>query len=591
MNKNFFIEEGLSDYVLMNVASWKERALEWALQNEEPLHKYIQLEMIPSKFCEISANDIISGNFKRISEMIAKNNYLRRKKERAKAMGLAYWPAYVYGPEIDIQGYLIAENILAEKNGYWGNTNNHFSHGGWDMNDHYGISPYTVANMWFASGCKDGQKFKMQVTSRILAKKGDSPNFFANYIRGFKWLCQNRLNPGSFARKAISTLGRLSAHCRWAAIYNLEYETIIRIRDLNWGAVKEVSAPQKFKKSKYCPLRLQWQIMEGIDDIPNGLRGISPVQPKFNKGLYSKLCDLLYIQPLKGDDSAEGHRLPCWKLASVFSSVQEIQRFCKCSELTSINIHDAGQFPMPTSTSKEWASLCLKFGAEVLKYASNWKVIQEKLGGFPKSLNELRLIGDQFKYDGIDLNLTDSCSLVKFTQKEAEEYASFWKKLQLKNFETIPAVTGSDSKYNIVSLNAHDSLAPLVGILTNCCQHPNGAAHSCAKASVESPNAAIWAIFNKSEMIAQTFVWRSKNTLVLDSVEAKDKDVAPRIASLLKTACLSTIGKLGIKHIHIGKTSYGISRELCDIWDVSKTAPVTGCPSKYSDAAKQRRLF
>jgi hypothetical protein len=81
-------------------------------------------------------------------------------------------------------------------------------------------------------------------------KKGDSLPFCINYQRGWRWFNANTKGIKAVAgirfmpwlsRKAIAALGRLSPTLRWAAVSSLpEWEdaVVLRIRDLNWDAVK-----------------------------------------------------------------------------------------------------------------------------------------------------------------------------------------------------------------------------------------------------------------------------------------------------------------------------------------------------------------
>jgi hypothetical protein len=63
---------------------------------------------------------------------------------------------------------------------------------------------------------------------------------------------------------------------------------------------------------------------------------------------------------------------------------------------------------------------------------------------------------------------------------------------------------------------------------------------------------------------------------------------------LVLDAAKSVLGRFGIRHVHIGDTDYGITKQI-DVprWEIE---PVTGCPaddypSGYSDARAQFRVI
>jgi len=180
---------------------------------------------------------------------VSKEEYYRvkRAKQRAEVLGLAYWPALASGPRIDPRAYLVAERVLAKKVGArYGEIgpNGNVSNGGWDSRDHNGISARYVAHMWWAAGCRDGGKFRLQLESDIVACKGDSLPWLRNYVRGRRWLSDNFILWLPLSRKAVAVLGRLSPELRHAAVYAhivrgyWSFSPRIRIRDLDWDAVR-----------------------------------------------------------------------------------------------------------------------------------------------------------------------------------------------------------------------------------------------------------------------------------------------------------------------------------------------------------------
>ena len=540
-----------------------------------------------------------------VTAMVAENNRIQKCIRRAKNIGLCYWPALAFGPKINPKAFLIAEEILQEKTGRsWGEisykgeyTHLFPAHGGWDMQGFHGLSPYQVAKAWYASGCSDRPKFRKAVFYGCchLIKKGDSEVFCSNIFRGMVWLRSNFPTiPESgfcFKRNTISTLGRLSPPLRWAAIKGLDFtQTRIAVRDLNWQEVARVQGKRKNILAANCPVRSQWEMVFEIK-TPDGLEGISPLI-SFKLGVYKQLCKAVGLHPFEGNDTAAGHRLPCFKLATIFASIQEVKRFIKLSgkKMDALGIHDIGQFNFPVGMNADWKSLILKHGSEVLKYTAMFKGIEELHGAVPKSLTILRDVASRITYNTSNLALAEAAAKAKFNQDSFDQYEKYWSKLSKKEYESIPAPTVNGGNYRVQQLSAHDPIAPLMGILTNCCQHPNGAARACAKATIERPDCSVWVVMKGEEIIAQTFVYRSGDTLVLDSVESKDHNIAERIADVLLSAIHSVIGRLNVNKINIGNTCYGITRELIRCWNICEEAKSKCSPVGYTDANIQIRV-
>ncbi|MFM7011722.1 MAG: PcfJ domain-containing protein [Betaproteobacteria bacterium] len=187
---------------------------------------------------------------KSVKEYLDGINAVRRAKDSAKAIGLAYWPALLADVKVDRAAFVAAEAVLEKKHGLYTKEGGKITcRGGWDSQGHYGLSPYAIAKNWYAAGCRDTSKFRLQVETGVLLKKGDSFPFAVAYVKGRLWLSRQReLNYNRFGRKAIAALGRLSADLRWAAVSFLNRQNyvptggVIRVRDLDWETVKKVQS-------------------------------------------------------------------------------------------------------------------------------------------------------------------------------------------------------------------------------------------------------------------------------------------------------------------------------------------------------------
>ena len=160
-------------------------------------------------------------------------------------------------------------------------------------------------------------------------------------------------------------------------------------------------------------------------------------------------------------------------------------------------VHDAGQFLLPRKggwNKKEWGDLALKFGPEVLQYGRLWADIEKEMGRVPRSLNELRnaplsgagrlgLLGQLYKLDGEDLD----------EYSELMEEAKPGPLADGLVLARIPygdtgANQGGPRKEFVLQVVPHDDpIGPMLGLVTNCCQHLSGAGRKCAKHGTRSP--------------------------------------------------------------------------------------------------------
>jgi hypothetical protein len=260
-----------------------------------------------------------------IVSAVRRQMMVRRAKRKAEEIGLHYWPAllpsYDGKGKVDPLAFVAAEKALLshgakpwgtkleKRSAAWDGTvpaKDTMEHGGWDAMGHWGVSPQQVASCWFASGCKDSGKFRFLVKNSAGAR--DSACIFAHklkslslqqlrdLLRGQRWLNTHcKYSGGAFSTKAVIALGRISPAARKAAIEGINFEGrgqlyaeeggshngykragMIRIRDLNWGAVKALQTMSKsLICSRYLRGRLAWTYLQGVS-APKGLEKISP---------------------------------------------------------------------------------------------------------------------------------------------------------------------------------------------------------------------------------------------------------------------------------------------------------------------------
>ncbi|GIW89651.1 MAG: hypothetical protein KatS3mg109_0083 [Pirellulaceae bacterium] len=166
-----------------------------------------------------------------------------RAKTMAEKNAIKVWPALI-GISCDPKAIKIAEEVLAAEHGsYYGRQEDgSFSYAGWDQQEYHGLSGRQVQEMWFAAGCRDGRKFRLQLKLRMVATAGESCAAFLQRVRGERWLSSNQdvIPPGWFSKKAIRVLGRVSPVARRVLTIGMDIQGRIRIRHLNWDLWRKI---------------------------------------------------------------------------------------------------------------------------------------------------------------------------------------------------------------------------------------------------------------------------------------------------------------------------------------------------------------
>jgi hypothetical protein len=270
--------------------------------------------------------------------------------------------------------------------------------------------------------------------------------------------------------------------------------------------------------------------------------------------------------------------------------------------------HDAGQFFLDLRINIPGWRRLVQLHPEAIMYSGQWLAVEQSLGRLPKSLSELRTESLKVRYTDVEnREVAELAAQYKLGQEEFLDYQKFLQKLKPKTFEAIPMVQvfGEDvaleGDWRLRRLLADDPLGPMLGIATNCCQHLHGAASSCAKDGMKAGTSSFWVVEYKGLVIAQSWVWRTENVLVLDSIEALNSAYVEGIARLYREASRRTVGKLGISEVRVGDTAYGITREVIGVLETEAVTPIKYMTirnvdvmeqwQKYTDAKRQRRLL
>jgi hypothetical protein len=179
-------------------------------------------------------------------EVLRKVRYqisVRHAKAKAEEIGLKVWQWLILEKKVDPKALLSAQGVAERVTGV----------------EDAVISGDTIADCWFAAGCRDTTKFRLLIRMAMEREnkifnyrlKGLSVNKIVLLSRGLKATERSPLQP-MFSAKALISIGKLDWIARRAVQDDLEqtvkekieatapasqYRVRIRVRDLNWSAV------------------------------------------------------------------------------------------------------------------------------------------------------------------------------------------------------------------------------------------------------------------------------------------------------------------------------------------------------------------
>jgi hypothetical protein len=538
----------------------------------------------------------------------------RNAKFKAERIGLKYWPALIDDLGINPETFKLVEDILKWEKSYEDGVSSI-----WDMNGHYGISPYHVRRCWFSSGCRANKKFKeLILTLHFLKKNCNDKNIPEIWIRkagkkgftcekvkfmsrAFLWLERNKVGYyglESFSSRALIALGKMSGFGRAAAVHKIlkDEPSLIRVKDLNWQKVKETQGLPRWRKAEmFLSPHNAWGVVHKtrISNRDVSVPYPSKVRMKVLKQLLNKKNSVTKGGDVffNGDRYDIGQFVPSVNLAGLFDSIASIERY-KNKFMQNADVHSLGQFILPSGNWNKtfWMNMVLKFGPEVLSFSSIWESI-EKSTIKVTSLKTLRAAAAQFMYKGVNLEnikLAKLCLEYKLSQNHFDQYKKLMSKT--KKWESIPHVLVKGEEIKIgrgwvfEKLEYDDPQGPLLGLATNCCQHLHSAGRSCAEHGVKSPYGGFYVVRYNGKIVAQSWAWRgSKKELVFDNIEFLSSDYAENCLLLYEEAAKRLTGKLSVTKVLVG---LGYGSKYKNRWRKSSKA-IPADEISYSDAKKQ----
>lgn len=601
MNKQDMINEGLREYedqlvndlFLRATAFARKNTYNWDWQTLASEQFHLSFKLLTDNAKDSIAKTIMTACRKQAEQ--------RRMKRRAESIGLVYWPA-LFCRDVDPAAFVAAEAVLIPQFGEW---NGKDCHGGWDQMGHHGLSPWFIKTAWFNAGCKDSPKFRKMLTVKDHAKKGESLEKFHQYLIGKRWVDANQISM-NLSRKAVIALGRISPVARWAALQDVEYDPYSprRIRELNWQRVKEVSEMKLWKKCAQpeLPSRLRWRVSG--KDVPVALQQawVASPRPSWVKGAAGQIGpfdlapkimeELMHLPEEEFGPLVMLHKFWGKELPRALTEIYP-----------GMSTHDAGQDLIRLSATElvgeinlGWRKLAWKTIGASLRYCGQYADIRTELGRIPDTLNELKRAATLCQYGNLTPEtrpIAEICSTYNVGQYAFEEYCRLFKSPQA-DYNSIPGtrITGADigleGNWKLERLATDSLIGPFLGLATNCCQHLHGAGADCARKIWTDERSAAWVVHYNGEIVAQSYVWRDQDTLVIDSIEALGGAYVEGIAKLYQRAVEQIVGQFGIKDVLLASTSYGITKQVRKIMapNAEKFKHDLNCPSHYSDAGK-----
>ena len=189
--------------------------------------------------------------------------------------------------------------------------------------------------------------------------------------------------------------------------------------------------------------------------------------------------------------------------------------------------------------------------------------------------------------------LLELSARVNMSQDTFDLYLEAVTEIVTKTYEMLPFIRIDGSKYEDIGheyilekLDYNDPTMLSVGLETACCQHLEGVGSRSAEHSYTHPSSAVYVLRKNGSIVAESWVWRNDNDgVVFDSIEGRssvpDKVVAAAFMELAK----QLIGKLCIRKVYVGATTYGFTGEFMSINDINSYRVQTTMiePCSYMD--------
>jgi hypothetical protein len=427
------------------------------------------------------------------------------------------------------------------------------SWGGWDSEGAYGASRLDIKYAWFCAGKAPNGKFRWLVAHRY-AQRVDNElsgygtpemGFLKEWAKGMAiWHRHPSYEAGGYLSDEFAiALGMATLEEAEFALENAEqtFSTIYPI----WGA------PTDIEKTRRSIRR--WASLVGEEaahraraearsEYPGGQSGWMPPKGATPAGVAAVLAAMTGAQRRV----KRGYLNDAAIIAASFKGHEElIAAYVEGLE----TLHDGTHLPSRDGLLYyvDWLKCLTNDNLRAITPTHGWEDF-EKTYGKPSMASLTKAF--HVTWEG-----GSSPTLHRIFGSNVPKAYETLRERGAKNHETIPAPGGSEGlkvgKFVVRQLAHDDMTAPAVGVLTNCCQHLQGAAGGAAAQTYTDATSAVWVVMEKGKIVAQAWVWRTTtNGIHLDSVEALGS--RGRFTEAFKAAAEAAVGRLGVTVVTAG---------------------------------------
>ncbi len=253
---------------------------------------------------------------------------------------------------------------------------------------------------------------------------------------------------------------------------------------------------------------------------------------------------------------------PAFNLSVALGNLTEVKKILHKRNLSSKTpLHDLGQFDLPNGGTWDigaWRQLLLHHSGRGLRLLNLAPRIEAHLGRVPKDMDEAEEVAVKAAYarGSENMELAKLCYAYCRDEDQFEDYLKLME--DAKGEDNCPDIrlNGEDlGDPNLVfrRLQPKDPRGPLLGEITNCCQHLHGHAADCAEAGAIDPDASFYVLERRSDIIAQCFAWRTEASLVFDSWQGLSSDYSPLCRGVLTKAAEKALDlDASLKDVRLG---------------------------------------
>ncbi|MBR6688553.1 MAG: hypothetical protein IKL68_00865 [Clostridia bacterium] len=130
-------------------------------------------------------------------------------------------------------------------------------------------------------------------------------------------------------------------------------------------------------------------------------------------------------------------------------------------------------------------------------------------------------------YENVDIGnegLAEQAKIAGYSQRDYDKLQEMYNEGEMRDYSSIPRVTGERDGYTYEMLRCDDPLALSIGTLTDCCQEIGGAGQTSMEHSVLSKDGRVFVVRDtEGRIVAQSWFWRNQYTGCFDNIEIPNK--------------------------------------------------------------------